>query len=55
MDRTKRNIIGVIAFVIFFSLVTHGQKNIGMQGLTEELIGMFGLIYLLYRYNKRYK
>ncbi len=55
MSRTVRNIIGFVLFAFFFTLVVQGQKVNDMTGLTEELIGMFGLIGLLSAYNRRFK
>lgn len=50
-----KNIIMGIIFVIALALVFIGQKHIGYAGLGVQLIGLFGLIGLLYTYNKRYK
>lgn len=50
-----RNIIMVIVFVICLALVIIGQKNISATGLMMELVGLIGLLTLLFIYNHRYK
>ena len=50
IDVYKRQI-----FIISFALLFYGQKNVGYMGLTLELIGLAGLVLILYIYNKRYK
>ena len=55
MSNTTKNIIATICFVISFGLVCIGQQNVGYVGLGMELIGLTGLLVLLYLYNKKYK
>ena len=55
MDIKTQNIIMVIIFFVFFGLLFYGQRHVGYMGLTLELIGLAGLIVILYMYNKRYK
>lgn len=50
-----RNIIMVIVFIICLALIITGQKNISATGLGMELIGLAGLLVLLFIYNRRYK
>ncbi len=57
-ERTKSIITAVVALVFFIicvALVVIGQKNVGVQGLMVMLLGLAGLLFLLYRYNKKYK
>ncbi|MFV0379283.1 MAG: DUF6903 family protein [Anaerorhabdus sp.] len=57
MERTNwtKTIIAVICFLASVALVVIGQKNIGYDGLFLELIGLTGLIIMLYLYNRKFK
>lgn len=44
-----------VVFVICLALVIIGQKNISVTGLVMELIGLVGLLTILFCYNRRYK
>ncbi len=55
MNHTVQNILLLLLFVASVVLVVVGQKNIGYAGLSAELIGLAGVISVLYIYNKRYK
>ena len=55
MNTKTQNIILLAIFIISFALLFYGQKNVGYMGLTLELIGLAGLVSILYIYNKRYK
>ena len=45
----------VAVFIICFLLIIYGQKNIGYTGLALQLLGLVGLLNLLWRYNKNYQ
>lgn len=55
MSNMSKNIIAIVAFVVSFALVCIGQSQIGYAGLAMELVGLAGLLVLLYLYNKKYK
>lgn len=55
MNRTVINLIMILVFVVCLGLIIYGQKNIGITGLLLELIGLIGLLTLLFIYNRRYK
>lgn len=59
MDERMKNIVTTILSIIFFAvciaLVVIGQRNIGPQGTLVMLLGLAGLILLLYRYNRKFK
>lgn len=55
MDRPVRKIIMVIVFIVCLALIIIGQKNISYTGLGMELVGLAGLLILLYVYNRQYK
>ena len=55
MSNMSKNIVTGIVFVVSFALVCVGQSQIGYTGLAMELVGLIGLLVLLYLYNKKYK
>lgn len=55
MSDMSKNIIAVVVFVVSFGLVCYGQSQVGYVGLAMELVGLIGLLVLLYLYNKKYK
>lgn len=44
----------VLVFVICMALIVYGQRNIGPTGLLIMLIGLAGILFLLYLYNKKF-
>lgn len=57
-ENVKKIIVGIIiavVFVVCLALVIIGHKNIGPQGLATQLVGLAGLIFLLWLYNRQYK
>lgn len=48
-------VIVLIVFVVCVVLVVTGQRNIGAVGLLTQLVGVAGLIVLLWLYNRQYK
>ena len=53
-ERTKNiltTLLSVVFFIVCVALVVMGQKNVGVQGLMVMLLGLAGLLFLLYRYN----
>ena len=55
MNNAVRNIIMIIVFVVCLALFIIGQRNISVSGLVMELVGLVGLLTLLFVYNHRYK
>lgn len=55
MNNAVRNIIMIIVFVVCLALISIGQRNISVSGLVMELVGLVGLLTLLFVYNHRYK
>ena len=55
MNQVTKNIIAIIVFIASFGLVSFGQSQIGYAGLAMELVGLAGLLILLYLYNRKYK
>ena len=57
-ERTKsvlKTVLAAIFFIICVALVVLGQKNVGPLGLLVMLLGLAGLILLLYLYNRQFK
>ncbi len=57
-DTTKKIIVGILVAIVFcvcVALVIVGHRNVGLQGLIIELIGLAGLIFLLWLYNRQYR
>ena len=57
-ERTKgilKTVLAAILFVVCVVLVVVGQRNVGLQGLLVMLLGLAGLILLLYLYNRKFK
>lgn len=44
-----------IIFIVSMVLITSGQRDIGPGGLIIMLIGLAGILLLLYLYNKKYQ
>lgn len=57
-ERTKNiltTLLSVVFFIVCVALVVMGQKNVGVQGLMVMILGLAGLLFLLYRYNRKFK
>ena len=55
MNNTVRNLIMGIVFIVCLALIIIGQRNISVTGLVMEIVGLIGLLTLLFVYNRRYK
>lgn len=53
--RVLTGIIVAIVFVVCLALVIVGQRHVGPQGLLVMLLGLAGLIGLLWLYNRQYR
>lgn len=42
-------------FIVSMALIVSGQRNIGPAGLLGMLIGLAGILLLLYLYNKKFQ
>ena len=51
MSQITKNIIAIVCLVVSFVLVCYGQSLVGYTGLVLELIGLAGLLILLYMYD----
>lgn len=57
-ESAKKVVVGIllgIFFCVCVDLVVIGQRNIGPAGLGIMLLGLAGLIFLLWLYNRQYR
>ena len=57
-DRMKEKIIGLVLLlcsILSVGLIISGQKNISITGFTYEIIGLVGLLVVLFVYNRKYR
>lgn len=45
----------LLVFIASMTLIVTGQRNIGPSGLVTMLVGLLGILALLYLYNKKYQ
>lgn len=55
MSKVIKNVVLLVIFIVCLALIIIGQKNISVTGLSMELIGLVGLLVLLFLYNRKYK
>lgn len=48
-------IIYLLVFIGSMALIIFGQRNIGPAGLLTMLVGLAGILVLLYLYNRNYQ
>lgn len=56
MEYTKQRILTamrVILFLFFCGLVMHGQRGISYANLGEMVVGMAGMLVIIWDYNRR--
>ena len=54
MNKWINVIINLVVFVVCLLLICTQQRNVGPAGLGLMVIGLAGILVLLYRYNKQY-
>ncbi|WP_197034474.1 DUF6903 family protein [Streptobacillus canis] len=52
MNKYLKPLLYLILFIFFLKLIVNGQKNVTLQDLGKMLVGLFGLIGLLWAYNR---
>lgn len=55
MENIIKNLIYLLIFAVSIILIAVGQTNIGLAGLCLMLVGLLGILFLLYVYNKKYQ
>ncbi len=48
-------ILYLLIFIVSMVLITTGQRDVGPVGLIVMLIGLAGILLLLYLYNKKFQ
>lgn len=57
-EYTKKIVVGILGAILFcvcIAFIVLGHRNVGLQGLIMELIGLAGCIILLWLYNRQYQ
>lgn len=54
MNKWVNIIINIVIFVVCIMLICTQQRKVGLPGLGLMVIGLAGILFLLYRYNKQY-
>ncbi|MGP1433552.1 MAG: DUF6903 family protein [Catonella sp.] len=49
------SLVLVLCFIISLALIIIGQKNISAVGFANEMIGLIGLLLVLFVYNRKYR
>ncbi len=49
------NLLYLLVFIVSMALIITGQRNIGPIGLLIMIIGLAGILSLLYLYNKKFQ
>lgn len=55
MNHTASLIAKIIVFIVCLTLIIWGQRTTGYINLAAMLVGLGGLLGLLYTYNKSYR
>lgn len=55
MNKTLLGVVKAVLFFVFLVLIFTGQKHIGYSGSVTMLVGLAGLIFLLWDYNRKYQ
>ena len=50
-----KTILSLIAFIVCVALVVIGQKTVGIPHLMLEIVGVIGIMILIYLYNRKYQ
>ncbi|BBK23695.1 DUF6903 family protein [Amedibacterium intestinale] len=50
-----KNIIMAILFFVFLGMIIVAQRTVSLTNLGIEIVGLAGLLTLLYIYNRKYK
>lgn len=57
-EQVKKLVIGILVAVVLcvcIALVIVGQRHIGLAGLGMEMLGLAGVLVLMWLYNRQYK
>ncbi len=54
MNKWVNIIINAVIFILGIALICTQQRKVGPTGLGLMVVGLAGILFLLYRYNKQY-
>jgi len=54
MNEAFSRVLKVLFFIVCVALVVYGQRTVGKGYLLMQLIGLGGLLVLLWNYNRKY-
>lgn len=54
MEKWLKIILNIVIFVICIALICTQQRNVGAAGLGLMVVGLGGILFLLYCYNRQY-
>ena len=49
------NIITIVLFFVFLGMIIWAQKTVSVRNLMIEIVGLTGLLTLLFLYNRKHK
>ncbi|MBC6011439.1 MULTISPECIES: hypothetical protein [Holdemanella] len=49
------NIIMIVLFFVFLGMIIWAQKTVSVRNLMIEIVGLTGLLTLLFLYNRKHK
>ena len=55
MNKWLIGLICLIVFIVCVALIVVGQRNVGPTGLMTMIVGLLGILGLMYMYNKKYQ
>lgn len=55
MKKWFGRIIALILFVVFLGLIVTGQRTVGVVYLIRMLVGLLGLLAMLFYYNRQHR
>lgn len=54
MSEKVSRILKIVVFAVSMFLIIYGQRTVGKLYLSMQLIGLAGLLFLLWNYNRKY-
>lgn len=55
MNKWIERILCLVIFIVCIALIVTGQRTIGVRNLLQMLVGLAGVLGLLFYYNKRHQ
>ena len=54
-EKKVMNIIMIVLFFVFLGMIIWAQKTVSVRNLMIEIVGLTGLLTLLFLYNRKHK